>query len=202
MFDLHPHTTIGEDLTTALYDSRKYGLSRKIDNVVWDTDGNIRGSIAVKYSDLIFICCASVVLPEGRTTRIRYDFSVGSSNELFGDTIFRIIAERVSRFIGWYTHLKSVLPSEDYIAQAELVYTLWRRLSESQSVSFEFKKADGSVRKANGTLLDVSKYIKGTSLSGLSGGINFGIIKYYDLDSRGFRSFKPENLIGVETVEQ
>lgn len=198
MFDLQPHTNIGGELTTALSDSRKYGSPRKIENVTWDTDNNICGSIAVKYSDLVFICCASVVLPEGHTTRIRYDFFVGASSELFGDTVLRIISERVSRFIGWYIHLKSVLPSENYVAQAELVYTLWRRLSESQSVSFEFRKVDGSIRKANGTLLDVSKYIKGTSLSGSSGEPNFGVVKYYDLDSRGFRSFKPENLIGVE----
>ena len=60
-------------------------------------------------------------------------------------------------------------------------------------VYFEFLKKDGSIREACGTLKqDAFDYVaKGTTRKP-----NYGIVSYYDLDAKGFRSFKIENLVG------
>lgn len=55
------------------------------------------------------------------------------------------------------------------------------------TVSFSYKKVDGSIRKAIGTL-DVKYDRKGGTSSK-------GVFVYYDLDAQGFRSAKLENLI-------
>ena len=61
----------------------------------------------------------------------------------------------------------------------------------TKPVYFEFVKKDGSIREACGTLCkDAFDYVaKGTTRKE-----NFGVISYYDLDAKGFRSFKIENL--------
>ena len=60
-----------------------------------------------------------------------------------------------------------------------------------QKVAFSFKKKDGSIREAFGTLAkEFFNYEpKGASRE------NFGVVKYFDLEAGGFRSFKIENLI-------
>lgn len=58
-------------------------------------------------------------------------------------------------------------------------------------VTFAYEKADGSLRKAKGTLKDVSNLIKGT------GSENYKTVRYFDVEANGFRSFKVENLITV-----
>lgn len=50
-------------------------------------------------------------------------------------------------------------------------------------VDFSYKKKDGSIRKATGTLKDFKIKVKKS-----------GNIVYYDTDKKGFRSFKLENL--------
>ena len=59
-------------------------------------------------------------------------------------------------------------------------------------VEFSFKKIDGSIRNAVGTLKSefVNYEVKGGQKS------NFGVIAYFDVEQNGFRSFKVENLIG------
>mgnify|MGYP001217248065 CR=1 FL=1 len=58
-------------------------------------------------------------------------------------------------------------------------------------VTFAYEKADGSLRKAKGTLKDVQSLIKGT------GSENYKTVRYFDVDANGFRSFKVENFITV-----
>lgn len=56
---------------------------------------------------------------------------------------------------------------------------------------FEFKKKDGSIREACGTLkYDMFDY----DFKGFNSVFN-GTLAYYDLDAKGWRSFKVENLI-------
>ena len=55
-----------------------------------------------------------------------------------------------------------------------------------------YEKADGSLRKACGTLHDVAATVKGT------GHPNDAItMRYYDVETDGWRSFKVENLVTV-----
>lgn len=76
------------------------------------------------------------------------------------------------------------------LAKAWAIYRLYKRM-KSETVSFAYEKVDGSLRKAKGTLQDVSSLIKGT------GSENYKTVRYFDVDANGFRSFKVENLITV-----
>ena len=76
------------------------------------------------------------------------------------------------------------------LAKAWAIYRLYKRM-KSETVSFAYEKADGSLRKAKGTLQDVSNLIKGTGVE------NYKTVRYFDVDANGFRSFKVENLITV-----
>lgn len=59
------------------------------------------------------------------------------------------------------------------------------------TVVFSFEKADGSVRRAKGTLKGVDHFIKGTGKN------NYKTFRYFDVDRQAFRSFKVENLITI-----
>ena len=76
------------------------------------------------------------------------------------------------------------------LAKAWTIYRLYKRMKK-ETVSFAYEKADGSLRKAKGTLQDVSSLIKGTGIE------NYKTVRYFDVDANGFRSFKVENLIAV-----
>lgn len=69
----------------------------------------------------------------------------------------------------------------------------------SGKVRFSFKKVDGSVRQAYGSLHPSLLPARGESSS--SRPVNPGVMVYYDLDSGGFRSFKKDSLLHVEDVE-
>lgn len=60
---------------------------------------------------------------------------------------------------------------------------------KTNNVIFKFRKVDGSIREAVGTL-NVDYEAKGGATK------NYGVINYYDCESLGFRSFRIENLIG------
>ena len=68
------------------------------------------------------------------------------------------------------------------------LYRLTKRMRR-EIVTFAYEKADGSLRKAKGTLQDVQNLIKGT------GPENYKTVRYFDVEANGFRSFKVENLI-------
>lgn len=76
------------------------------------------------------------------------------------------------------------------LAKAWQLYRLSKRMKK-EVVNFAYEKADGTLRKAKGTLKDVQNLIKGT------GSENYKTVKYFDIDAGGFRSFKVENLISV-----
>lgn len=62
---------------------------------------------------------------------------------------------------------------------------------KSGEVKFKFKKVDGSIREALGTLnITIEKGENNRSKTP-----NHGQIAYFDLQAGGFRSFKAENLI-------
>lgn len=79
---------------------------------------------------------------------------------------------------------------------AEALKKAWQVLKlrykmKNQIVSFKFKKVDGSIREAIGTLrADMLPEIKGNSNK-----VNHSVITFFCMDSMAFRSFKVENLI-------
>lgn len=56
-------------------------------------------------------------------------------------------------------------------------------------VRFAYEKADGTLRKALGTLKDTAALVKGT------GRPDGRTVRYYDVEADGWRSFKVENFI-------
>jgi hypothetical protein len=76
------------------------------------------------------------------------------------------------------------------LTKAWQLYRLSKRLHH-EVVMFAYEKADGSLRKAKGTLMDTDNLIKGT------GEENNKTLRYYDMDAQGFRSFRVENLIAI-----
>lgn len=74
------------------------------------------------------------------------------------------------------------------LAKAWALYRLTRQMHNG-IVLFAYEKADGTLRKAKGTLKDVQNFVKGT------GAENYKTVRYYDVEANGFRSFKVENFI-------
>lgn len=73
-------------------------------------------------------------------------------------------------------------------------WALWRLTRQMRAgvVRFAYEKADGSLRKACGTLHDVAATVKGTGRPD-----DGQTVKYYDVEAGGWRSFRVENLITV-----
>lgn len=77
------------------------------------------------------------------------------------------------------------------LSKAWALYRLTKQM-RAGVVRFAYEKADGTLRKASGTLHDVAATVKGT------GRPNDGqTVKYYDVEAAGWRSFKVENLIAI-----
>lgn len=76
------------------------------------------------------------------------------------------------------------------LSRAWALYRLTKQMHKG-IVTFAYEKADGSLRKAKGTLKDVQTLIKGT------GSENYKTVRYFDVDANGFRSFKIENFITI-----
>ena len=74
------------------------------------------------------------------------------------------------------------------LSRAWALYRLTKQMHKG-IVTFAYEKADGTLRKAKGTLKDVQNLIKGT------GSENHKTVRYFDVDANGFRSFKVENFI-------
>ncbi len=74
------------------------------------------------------------------------------------------------------------------LSKAWALYRLTREMHRGV-VAFAYEKADGSLRKAKGTLRDIQSLIKGT------GKENYKTVRYFDVEAGGFRSFKVENFI-------
>lgn len=71
---------------------------------------------------------------------------------------------------------------------------LWRmaKRMRTEVVKFAYLKANGTIRKAIGTLKDTAELVKGTGRTDTG-----KAFKYYDVEAEGFRSFKVENLIAI-----
>lgn len=70
-------------------------------------------------------------------------------------------------------------------------WELYRLTKEMKNgvVSFAYEKADGTLRKAKGTLKDVQSLVKGT------GKDNYKTVKYFDVEASGFRCFRIDSFI-------
>ena len=77
------------------------------------------------------------------------------------------------------------------LSKAWALYRLTKQM-RGGVVRFAYEKADGTLRKAVGTLHEVAATVKGT------GHPNEALtIRYYDIEAGGWRSFRVENLITV-----
>ena len=76
------------------------------------------------------------------------------------------------------------------LSKAWAIYRLSKRMRD-EIVVFAYEKADGTLRKAKGTLKGIQSLIKGT------GKENDKAMRYFDVEANGFRSFRVENLITV-----
>lgn len=74
------------------------------------------------------------------------------------------------------------------LSKAWAIYRL-RKAMKERVVTFAFEKADGSLRKAKGTLKDVEHLVKGTGV------FTPKTVTYYDVEKESFRSFKINNFI-------
>ena len=77
------------------------------------------------------------------------------------------------------------------LSKAWVLYRLAKQLRTKEKVSFAYEKKDGSLRKAFGTLKNVSQFVKGT------GKISIGVFHYFDIEAVAFRCFRVENLVTV-----
>ncbi len=80
------------------------------------------------------------------------------------------------------------------LSRAWQLYHLTRRLREGV-VRFVYEKRDGTLRRAVGTLHDVASTIKGVMAA--SHTEDGRMVRYYDVEASGWRSFRVENFIGV-----
>jgi hypothetical protein len=75
-------------------------------------------------------------------------------------------------------------------------FVRFRKWLANGVIHFSYFKEDGSIREARGTLsvhlIPRDDAPKGTS----TGKPNFGVINYYDIDKKDWRSFKITNFIG------
>ena len=76
------------------------------------------------------------------------------------------------------------------LAKSWQLYRLARSM-RAGVVRFAFEKADGSMRKALGTLKDIRCLIKGTGVDTPS------TFRYFDVEANGFRCFRVTNLIAI-----
>lgn len=79
---------------------------------------------------------------------------------------------------------------------AELNGKLEKKM-RSEIVAFKFRKVDGTIRIARGTLRsDIMPEIKGTGRP-----LSFELQLFFDMDKQSFRSFKKSNLISIEKYD-
>lgn len=77
------------------------------------------------------------------------------------------------------------------LSKAWALYRLTKQMRTKDEVVFTYEKKDGSLRRAYGTLKNVSQFVKGT------GKTSTGVFHYWDLEAVAFRCFRVENLVTV-----
>ena len=75
------------------------------------------------------------------------------------------------------------------LSKAWALYRLTKQM-RAGVVWFAYEKADGSLRRAAGTLREVATLIKGTGRPD-----DGRTVRYYDVDANGWRSFRAENFL-------
>lgn len=75
------------------------------------------------------------------------------------------------------------------LSKAWALYRLTKQM-RAGVVRFAYEKANGTLRRATGTLQEVATLIKGTGRPD-----DGRTIRYYDVDADGWRSFKVENFV-------
>ena len=69
---------------------------------------------------------------------------------------------------------------------------------KTQVVEFAFKKADGTIRFASGTLMpDAIESFVGPSTASSGKAPNPDVVVYFDVDSQAFRSFRKDRFLGI-----
>ena len=69
-------------------------------------------------------------------------------------------------------------------------------------VSFAFRKADGTIRHASGTLMpDAIESFIGPSSGGTTKEPNPDVVVYFDVDAQAFRSFRKDRFLGIMDEE-
>ncbi|MCD7972568.1 MAG: SH3 beta-barrel fold-containing protein [Candidatus Azobacteroides sp.] len=82
-------------------------------------------------------------------------------------------------------------PFSECLVVSWKLYRLRKKL-EAGIVTFSYRKLDGSIRRARGTLKDTGYIPKGKEIS-------LKVINYFDIDAKEYRSFRISNLIRVYT---
>lgn len=77
------------------------------------------------------------------------------------------------------------------LSKAWALYRLAKQMRTKDEVRFTYEKKDGTLRRAYGTLKNVSQFVKGTGKTTTS------VFQYWDLEAVAFRCFRVENLIAV-----
>ena len=85
---------------------------------------------------------------------------------------------------------KCSMAIEEATKVAEMNQMLQEQLNK-RNVRFYFKKTDGSIRSAYGTLASSEM----PEIKGIGKPLNFDLQLYYDLEKKLFRSFKKSNLL-------
>ena len=77
------------------------------------------------------------------------------------------------------------------LSKAWALYRLAKKMRLNKEVHFTYEKKDGTLRRAIGTLKNVSEFVKGT------GKTSVGVVHYFDVEAKWFRCFRAENLVAV-----
>ena len=80
--------------------------------------------------------------------------------------------------------------------------TTFINMLRSDVVEFQFEKKDGTIRTAYGTrnpkiISDTLGSLGGSSSSGKSGASRPGLVTYFDMEKKNFRSFAEDRFLGV-----
>ena len=97
----------------------------------------------------------------------------------------------------WLGYLTKVFPEDmaTVVSKTKMLNDVYMKLHSGEA-HFKFQKVSGEIREARGTLKDVEHLVKGTATEGQRRAGNDSI-RYYDLDSQGFRSFKIDRIVSV-----
>lgn len=91
----------------------------------------------------------------------------------------------------WIIKRETAESFSECLKRAWKLFFLAKRMRAEEAVRFTFRKVDGSIREAIGTLKEVASLIKGTGTDTPS------TFKYYDVEKGAFRSFRITSLIAV-----